>query len=722
MAEGAPPLSPSPRVREPLLCRVVKCPCILMQCVIERAYAPDDDYETKMKKRPVVVCLLLSLLFLSVNLVQDTVRVTRALTGSGSVSLGNLKTMLMWVNVYEFAYLLIRRRLGKYSLHRLFIVSAALIVSTDWSGVMEATSSTAYGAWMPTWQMGVILMDAVLVTRLGRVVETVVVGALFSWVFIRATEDCYRWGLYDVSSPNRTDTYWLCPEEGGVCAAKCSADEFFHVLWRSVFVLLLDFVITRGFRDQTNAAIALAEDVAAAMVRFDLKEAEERLESASDAPYRMKQGFRELVENLHRYRPFLPDALFEMEAEQSEEEAESQRQSASPGSSAHSSAAGSSPSKRQSKASAMESAAGSAGSRMSMSSQASRASRVSNDAKKERQLQIMQLGLTKRQIVVLCVGLRPWEWVAQAATAEAEALVASWLEPVWSAGKQFRATVLGVRGQMATLVWGSMQRVAVTPASLKVASCAQSIVLSLGQKKFRDGVRVCCGCGAGNAQVGNVGSAEFREHALAGPLPSTARTLALFAEYCRVSTMCDKTIAMNVENEFEVRHADRWRIAPDDQKEDRGADKRKPYDVFELQREKPKAKNDEWMYQLEEEEAKKKGQAAHFGEGIELLMGKVRDPDGAAASFRRHLSDSPDDCVARILLAAALSAVHTDQPYARTAWRDGSWTRHADDAVQSVPGSVLQMSVVSSAAAPPRSPEPGSLPADATNLTSASLG
>eukprot|EP01062_Namystynia_karyoxenos_P070007 TRINITY_DN6539_c0_g3_i1.p1 TRINITY_DN6539_c0_g3~~TRINITY_DN6539_c0_g3_i1.p1 ORF type:complete len:772 (+),score=309.29 TRINITY_DN6539_c0_g3_i1:120-2435(+) len=676
---------------------------------IEWTYREDDDFETKIRKKAVCIVFIPLLILLFVFLISDTFKVLGWITGGDHVSMGEIKSMIIWVILFYVARFLQTKELTKDNVVVLMFSCLVLALCSDWAGQNQPKLSTEYQVWTPTWPFAVLVMDIILVARLDSWVELASLLGCITWLFFRTTEDCWRWGLYDVPySVNRTDTYLQCPDDGGACPKECTFLPFVQVMLRTVFVLVCDYAVTRDFRNQSYSAIELAEDVAAAMVRFDLKEADARLHAAKHAPERLIVGFGLLLENLHRYRPFLPDALF-LQAEdidellpargakkdrrrrQRKDKYEQIEGPTSPGAAVgvegspiggRTSVAVRDGYASDSQASSVSrssrntgsTAASPRGSRASRSVAGSRASSRSTKARAAARLNpVMQLGLNKRTVCMLGCAVRPWDWVAQGQSNEVEGLVMTWLDTVWASGKATRATILGLRGQTATLVWGSMMKIAVTPACLKAAQCSDAVLKALGRQQFPNGAKAYCAIAVGGVQVGNVGSNDFREHATVGPLPATVRMLACYSEYAKASAVCDRPTAQNVENDFELRHIDRIQVVGSGETE--AADRQKPIDVHEIQGAVQQAETDEWMYQLEAQQKGKEGAAAHFTVGLEMLFGKEPDARAALTAFRRHLDESPDDVPVQHLAnaAAAYAQLPAGKPFARSAWRDPHW-------------------------------------------------
>eukprot|EP00756_Hemistasia_phaeocysticola_P028791 Hpha_TRINITY_DN16193_c1_g7::TRINITY_DN16193_c1_g7_i3::g.3701::m.3701 len=692
--------------------KVIFCPCWVVLAHYKYVLRQDDPYEERMRK------LVLSALIPGQALIFIPTLIDLGDLVSGNARAGNSKaliTVCIWI---LFVWQTYKRECPEWSSLVGIVLTTCLVLMSDFFGQIEPESSKETTTWIATWTILVLIMDAALVMNCPKHFEIGLLAVGLFYVGMRSVEDCWRIGLYDMfDAPNRTDQFHLCPEEGGVCAKDCDFMQFSGVLLRTVIVLALDYYITRDFRNQAMSAIDMAEDVASAMVRFDLAEAEELIIKNPTAPPRLVTAFELLLENLHRYRPFLPDALFLIEYDdllppknsrkgkkrhhkrhnQAKYEvcddevvpvgelcpSEVLQSPAARCSVASVSVASSRASSRASTvrssnhgsvARSMASRASSMASKASNASSAASRSRASRSTRggAARQIQVMQLGLTKKTVVLASVAVRPWDWVVQVPSQEAETAVAGWLESVWDSARNQKATILGVRGQAALLVWGSIMKIAVTPACIKAAACMDDVLKALSKCRFPGEARGRCGICVGSMQVGNVGSTTFREHALIGAAPFTARSLCAFAEFAKISEMCDRAVAQNVENEYDVRHIDRWHFPTDE--EHVSTSGQKPVDVYEIQAKKEAAENDEWMYQLEAQEAAAAGQAAHFSGGCDELFQK-KNGEAAASLFDMHLEEDSGDMPVRRLRDAAVAhaRLYPGMPYARNVWRESFW-------------------------------------------------
>eukprot|EP01065_Artemidia_motanka_P010878 TRINITY_DN1583_c0_g1_i1.p1 TRINITY_DN1583_c0_g1~~TRINITY_DN1583_c0_g1_i1.p1 ORF type:complete len:811 (+),score=253.25 TRINITY_DN1583_c0_g1_i1:89-2521(+) len=642
-----------------------------------------DDMDMRVRKHCFNFVNVVGIPLYLPSLLRDAVVLAAWVFGGEQPSMAVMKAPFHFATMYFGVRMYWTRTVSDLDCNMYTLLTGIITLVADYIGQVEASTSSDVRVWAPVWPMNVIVMDMALVWGAAGSVEVSILAATALYGAARISEDCYRYGFYDaLQEPNRTDTLPVCPEYNGVCPKGGGAGQIVQAFARTIFVLLCDYIFTRNFRDKARASIRVAEDVAAAMVRFDLPEAGDRLRKAEGVPDRLRLAFGRLLQNLHRYRPFLPDALFEVDVSDLAAPKRGKRKRKVLATEPASSPSASSPSNlspgaafaaksrsfRQQSHSSEALSDNSSGSN-SQSTPHSASSSVST-LRSAAPAQIIQTGLTKRPVAVLSVAVRPWEWITQTSSAEVESAAAAWLGCVWERGKAAKATIIGVRAQAAMLAWGTLTRVALTPACLKAAGCATAIVQSMLDEPMPNGAAVRCGIVASQCQVGNLGSADFKEHCVLGAVPPISRMLCTFGQHVAASVLSDRSTALNIENEWEVRLLDRWGMmasgTPPEQQSPR------PFDVYQIQGEKAAAETDEWMYQLEAQEAAAKGRAAHYTAGIQQLMCKVPDAAAAASAFARHLADAPGDTAAAALRDAA-SAHCATTPYVRRVWRDPSW-------------------------------------------------
>ena len=176
------------------------------------------------------------------------------------------------------------------------------------------------------WPLAIVVFDMVLLCALSRQLLDIMVAMLVLYLFLETSEHIFRFGLYEITDGTKMVYLLNCvdPTEEQIKASPCKipTGPVLTSMTFSVGVLLLDLYCTRGFamgmrqeKKALNDSVSLAEAVVAALVRFDLDEAKERIDNAENTPLTEVLGC--LLYNLHQYRPYLPDTLFEL-SEQSQ--------------------------------------------------------------------------------------------------------------------------------------------------------------------------------------------------------------------------------------------------------------------------------------------------------------------------------------------------------------------------------------------------------------------
>eukprot|EP01060_Flectonema_neradi_P032414 TRINITY_DN5145_c0_g1_i1.p1 TRINITY_DN5145_c0_g1~~TRINITY_DN5145_c0_g1_i1.p1 ORF type:complete len:763 (+),score=97.72 TRINITY_DN5145_c0_g1_i1:53-2341(+) len=171
------------------------------------------------------------------------------------------------------------------------------------------------------WPSVVVLIDLALLCSLPNHValSMVVITALF--LSIMGLERVIRVGLFDFAGGERMHRLRSCfpgmPEDQ-ISSTPCKNEFFYAGTITSVYicVFLLDYFCTRSFaygmklqQEKLESSLSLAETVVAALVRFDLDEAEAQINNNEKTE--LSSVLRNMIHNLHQYRPYLPDSLFE---------------------------------------------------------------------------------------------------------------------------------------------------------------------------------------------------------------------------------------------------------------------------------------------------------------------------------------------------------------------------------------------------------------------------
>eukprot|EP00755_Sulcionema_specki_P028944 Sspe_Gene.17595::Locus_6250_Transcript_1_1_Confidence_1.000_Length_2718::g.17595::m.17595 len=159
------------------------------------------------------------------------------------------------------------------------------------------------------WMTAIIMMDILLVANCSGLSTIALRGVILTYLGVKSIEAANPFGLYE-----------LIPHDNPRYEAEVlSTGNAVTLFYLRCFIFLSDFTITRRFaygmqRESAlvRQSIITAERVATALARFDLNQAEEALDEATNnnASQDLTEAFRDILANLRTYRPYLPDALF----------------------------------------------------------------------------------------------------------------------------------------------------------------------------------------------------------------------------------------------------------------------------------------------------------------------------------------------------------------------------------------------------------------------------
>ncbi|KAJ9460137.1 hypothetical protein DIPPA_00472 [Diplonema papillatum] len=176
------------------------------------------------------------------------------------------------------------------------------------------------------WPLLVLLADLALVCKLPQRASTFLVISGVVWLSITYTEAVFRFGLYDIVLTDPEDT----PRVDCECSrppCKRPLEDGVYSFLTAAFIFVTDFFITRGFAQKLYAqqakmqrSIVAARDVSALLVQFQLAEAEALLlkcsrgddgkNDGSEIPEEFLTVLTDLLSNLKKYEPFLPQSCF----------------------------------------------------------------------------------------------------------------------------------------------------------------------------------------------------------------------------------------------------------------------------------------------------------------------------------------------------------------------------------------------------------------------------
>ena len=170
------------------------------------------------------------------------------------------------------------------------------------------------------WPLLAVHLDICLICSAPRYTATTIISILVIYVSVDTIEGITRFGLYDITGGEKMKLIKQCINvtQQELNMSPCPLDISIAGGPSAAYltVVLFDYFVTKRFatdledeKRKLGASISLAETIAAALVRFDLDEAEYCLEASETE---LSEILRKLLHNLHEYRPYLPDSLFEL--------------------------------------------------------------------------------------------------------------------------------------------------------------------------------------------------------------------------------------------------------------------------------------------------------------------------------------------------------------------------------------------------------------------------
>ena len=197
-----------------------------------------------------------------------------------------------------------------FTVAMLYTLSAGFFVWDLQGRTMEA----------PTWPLLVVIVDMLLVMEVEARFTIGLVCFTIAWITLVGVEEGFRFGLLDLpgleGQEGRKDHFRSMME----CdMLPCTKQFPPKSLMTGLSVFVLDFLVTRGFaRDvlkeqrSMERTISIVQEIASLLAGYDVEGVAEMLEAhREELPEGMIGALRGLEENLRKYRPYLPAALFE---------------------------------------------------------------------------------------------------------------------------------------------------------------------------------------------------------------------------------------------------------------------------------------------------------------------------------------------------------------------------------------------------------------------------
>ena len=173
------------------------------------------------------------------------------------------------------------------------------------------------------WGPMVLVVDFMLVMQVPSRYSVGLVCVTICWLVFVAVEQQFRFGLFDLpgmapqgGKHGREDHFWNIHCE----KLPCSEDPTLPFL-QATSVFVVDFLATRGFardilKEQATMerTINVVQEIASLLAKYDVEGVAEMLKVQRDElPEEMHATLQRMEENLRKYRPYLPAALFEEE-------------------------------------------------------------------------------------------------------------------------------------------------------------------------------------------------------------------------------------------------------------------------------------------------------------------------------------------------------------------------------------------------------------------------
>ena len=173
------------------------------------------------------------------------------------------------------------------------------------------------------WAPLVLSVDFMLVMQVPSRYSVGLVVFTICWLIMMAVEQRFRFGLFDLPGlPPQGGPHGREANLNRVDCEKlpCATDPSIQVI-EATAVFFIDFLATRGFardilKEQATMqrTINVVQEIASLLAKYDVEGVAEMLKVQRDElPEEMHATLQRMEENLRKYRPYLPAALFEEE-------------------------------------------------------------------------------------------------------------------------------------------------------------------------------------------------------------------------------------------------------------------------------------------------------------------------------------------------------------------------------------------------------------------------
>ena len=175
------------------------------------------------------------------------------------------------------------------------------------------------------WPMFVLVIDLLLVMQVPTRYSLGLVVVIVIWLVFLSVEESFRFGLYDIPGMAKQEgdygrlyyknLHYSCD------SPPCPQSFPPTTLVPAVAVFVMDFIVTRGFASEVlkeqeamERTINAVQEIASLLAKYDVEGVARMLAACgSELPEEMYETLQTMEQNLRRYKPYLPAALFEEE-------------------------------------------------------------------------------------------------------------------------------------------------------------------------------------------------------------------------------------------------------------------------------------------------------------------------------------------------------------------------------------------------------------------------
>ena len=171
-----------------------------------------------------------------------------------------------------------------------------------------------------SWPLLVLVVDLLLVMQVPACYSVGLVCFSIVWLIVLSLDESFRFGLLDLPGTQLQEERRRRIAELQACdTLPCAVDYPPYSLFIGLGVFVIDFLATRSFaRDVLKEQAAMqrtintVQDIASLLAGYDVEGVARMLEAQETLlPEEMRATLQTLEENLRKYRPYLPAALFE---------------------------------------------------------------------------------------------------------------------------------------------------------------------------------------------------------------------------------------------------------------------------------------------------------------------------------------------------------------------------------------------------------------------------